>query len=365
MVKSLRNIIILIVAVLLLFGVFRYGFKKVPIDRVGVRLSRFSGQGYDQKDYPPGYVWAPGVFFELELMDPTWQFLQMGGGASRPLELRSSDQYTTTADLTVVYRVRQGNSHQVRRDIGPGVLFHRIFQTAAETALWSVLAELKTEEFFNAEKRVEQSLATLNWLNNVAKIDEKTVEKAPIEGDKLKKASLMEANALLIRNILYDPRFEKQLLAKQLLDQNRLLNQTQEILEKEKQITEAIGKETDAKVLAVSEEMSKEIRKLVSSTDAQLAGINADAELWAQTLVAEANREKREKIALGELAKTQAQAIGDKAINEAYASKGGRLLLGRKIITNMQLGDIEINTNITNPFDVRQMLNMLDVEAEK
>jgi regulator of protease activity HflC (stomatin/prohibitin superfamily) len=339
--KKLFTLVLLILCLpLFAFIFFLVFFQKVPIDRVGVRTDQIGG-GIEQRDFQPGYVFTIPFKHKLELMDPTYQFYTQAGNTA--LKLRSSDGFQTLVDVTVVYRIKPGLAHQAIVRHGPGLAFQSKLQTIAEKYLWEVLTELVTEDFYNAEKRLEQSKKA-----------------AELMGAQLVNEHL-ELIDVLIRDIKYDQKYEQLLLEQQLLKQQKLLFDSKKKLEDEKTVTELIVRETKNKVIEIREEQAKEMRELKAKTDAEIAKIRVDAEKYAETKLAEASRESRENIAEGELAVVKAEAEGERAINEAYRTEGGDLLIARKTIENIQLGEIEINTNLTNPFDVKQMLEMVGV----
>jgi len=317
--------------------------EKVPIDRVGVKTLQLGG-GVEQRDFAPGYVFVLPGMHKLELMDPTYQLLTQSGSSA--VELRSSDGFRTEVDITIVYRLKPGMAHKAIARHGPGYKFREKLQTIAEKYVWEVMGELVTEDFYNSEKRTAQA------------------EKARVLMQQQLDAEFIEVIDVLLRDIRYDQRFEQLLLSQQLLDQEKLLFDSQNLLARERTKTELIQRKTENMVIEIKETQLKAIRELVADTDAAIARIQADAERFAETAIAEASREARQAIAEGELARTRARADGDKAINAAYSQPGGELLLTRKMIENLSFGQVELNTTQTNPFDVEQLLRMLGLGLE-
>lgn len=325
--------------------VFNTMFVKIPIDRVGVKINQFT-KGIDPIDYPPGYVFIAPIQHKVELMDPTYETLHMvsGPGADAPaLRLRLKDGFQTVVDITVVYRLLPGKAHLAIQRHGSGDRFKLKLKTIAEKYIWDVLTELATEDFYNSPVRLAQATKARDLMN------EELAEE------------FIEVIDILIRDIQYDEGFEGLLREKQKLDQERLLFASKKKLEDEKKVTELIERDTNNSVVKIREEQSKSIRELVASTDAEIAKLLADANKKAETLIAEAKAQAREMIAEGELAMVVAAAEGEKAINDAYRVPGGELYIARQMVQNIRLGEIEINTNAVNPFDVRQMLGMLGV----
>ena len=343
MTKLLIKVGVVLIAIIVLAGLWRLCNKKVGIDQVGVRTNNVTGE-IVEKDMRPGFrLEIPGVH-RLDILDPTWQFFKMEGSSS--LELVGADQYKTTMEVTIVYRIIPGEACKVIVPMGVGDGFKRKMEIYAEKPVWEVLAKLNTSDFYNSEKRMRQADLVVTTLNELLKD-----ENWPLE-----------VSAVLIRNIAFDPNFEARLLEKQLLDQEKLLNVAQENYENELKVTQLIERDTQYLVLEVDQEKERKILNIQATAQAEIDNLNADANKEAETALAEANAFKRQKQAEGELLKTEAQAMGDKAINEAYQGFGGQMYLVKKMIENIEIGNIEINTNKTNPFDVEQMLKMLGAE---
>jgi prohibitin 1 len=337
-----------------LFAGFRACVEKVPLGNVGVRSNLLQG-GIDAEDLEPGYhVVVPGMH-KLQLMDARRQVMTMmprgagaGPGAQAEFQLIAKDQFSIGLDITLVYSLEEGLGHVAIRKYGEEAGFREKMRQRTEKVLTEVLGQLTTEEFFDPVLRTQQAAQAMDELNKGMQAEATR--------------DYLVAHDLLIRNVAYDLRFEQRLLEKQLLDQEKLLYESKAKMEAELEKTQTIEKQTLAKVMAIQEDMNQAIQVLQAETDAEIARINADAQFHAETVVAKAGQYNREKTALGELEKTKAQALGEKATNAAYAGLGGQLLLVKKMVENVALGDIEINTNRTNPFDVSEMLAMLGLD---
>lgn len=337
----------------------------VPFDRVGVRSNQL-GDGVEKKDLTPGlWVIIPGIH-KLDILDPTIQRLNFGvsepnsmknrrkyqsvevsfGTSESALQLRTKDQYTTALDITIYYRIKDGKAHEALLSMGPGYSFRERFRQQAEAIIWKVMAEMRTEDFYDSKVRTDGALETTTRLNT-------SFEKDGVP---------LEAVSLLIRKVVFDPRFESKLITKQLLDQRKLLGESQTILENQKKVTEMIQRETGAKVAVITTEMTQGMNTLRDEAGAKISFIKADADLKVRIAISAAERHKREKTAEGEKLKEIAKAVGEKAINQAYQSSGGTLLLSRKMIQNLKIGNIIINTNKTNPFEVDTFLNMVGAQ---
>jgi len=352
----------LLIAVLAL-GVLRLCVREIPLDRVGI-VSNQLGGGVVEKDYRPGYCFVPPGLQRFFLMDPTIQDYTMASEVAiktrrsffrgsqvtftrgEPIHLRTQDEFTVDIDITVLYRIRPNMAHRVLVEIGPGYKFHEILEQQARKVIWEVLAQLSCPDFYDAKKRAAQAELAREELNRALK---------PYH---------LEVLAVLIRNITYQEEFEQKLLDLQLIDQKQLLAEAQRQVEQAKEKTQMIEKQTSATVLAIEAELEKEKKALIAQTDLEIARIEAETSLTAQTMIAEAENYMRRQTALGELAKTSATAVGEQAVAAAYRLPGGDLYLARQILDNIEIGDIELNTNRVNPFDVRQILGLVGVDLD-
>ncbi len=318
---------------------------KVRLNEVGIKVNQLGG-GIAQEDFEPGYYFLIPGMHKMYRLDPTVQTFELGSAGDAPaIELRAKDEYRTKFDITVLYRIKKGSAHKIAADVGLTRGKIRLFvKKQAMQVLWDALGRLETEETYDVAKR-EAARQTA---------------KVALEAELATKH--LQLVDLLIRAIEYDPNFEATLKEKQLLAQSKALNVEKAKLEQELQKTQSIERTTEARVKVIAEERTQEIENIVATTDAKVKEINANAEFDAQKLIAEADRHLRTKTSEGELAKTQAKAKGEKAINEAYLGLGGQAYITRQMIDNIEFGEIEINTNRVNPFDVNQFLRMLGLD---
>jgi regulator of protease activity HflC (stomatin/prohibitin superfamily) len=335
---------VVVVAVVVLTAVS--GYTYLEPGEVGVKVNMLGG-GINKEDYGPGYYFLIPGMHKMYRLDPTVQVFQWGGKdrMDESLRPRALDEYITQFDISILYRIQPERAHRIVEEVGmePGRISEFV-KSKSKQALWDVLGNYRTEDFYNVVKREEARADAKRRLAEVL---------APRS---------LELIDILIRDIEYDPKFEEILVQKQLLGQNKALNVEKAKLEKELEKTQSIERETSAKVKVIEEEKTQEVENIVAETDAKTKEIQADADLAAQKLLAEADRYRRTRTSEGELAKTQAKAKGEKAINEAYQGLGGQAYITRQMIDAIEFGDIEINTNQVNPFDVDQLLRMFGLD---
>ncbi len=336
--------------------------QKVPLNHVGIVTDNF-GDGVQQTDREPGYHFIiPGVQ-TMSLWDPTAQVIHLeqvqptGGergfssysgrpGSDTRVHIRGKDQYTTHLDMTVIYRIRRDAAGKtqawaVAKKLGSMEKLHEIVMRNSTKVIWEVMSDLSTEEFYDTDRRVKHSDKAWKVL------DEALTE----EG--------VEVLDVMVRKIDYDANFEARLLEKQLLEQDQLLQSSLAKAEKEKQVTEKIQKETEAMVKQISGEREKEVKTILAEKDKTLRQIEGDTNLYTTGILSGVRRYMTERIAEGDLLVAKARAKGEEAINAAYLQAGGDFLLGKKMIENVEFGQIEINTNQWNPFDIQETLRKI------
>ena len=366
--KILSGFILLLVAIVVFYGMC---VQKVRLGEVGVKSDLF-GEGIVAEDLEAGYhLILPGLH-RLDILDPTTQVMifqtndssqstkgsryrssasksgfNKSGNASivhkggDSLELRLSDQFTVTIDLTVLYRIQPGKAHKVLAKTPTVEQQRRIVNQSVRKQIQDVFGDMVTENFYNTAKRMSASVETRVRL----------VEDL--------KESYIDVIDVLVRNITYDRQFEKQLLNNQLMKQRQSLNMAKTQLVKAQEITQGTEAETTAKCIKITEERNAEITRIKAETQREVIEMLARADKYKKVIVATAESEKRIMTAKGELLKITAHAVGETEVAKAYGAKGSELYLTRQLIDSVEIGEIEINTNRVNPFDVKELLEML------
>ncbi len=180
----------------------------VDLGKVGIRRSNLGG--VHEQDLQPGWrLEIVGIHKIIELPS-TYQFLDFA--ETDALEIRTKDNNIVTLDITVPYRIKQGEANQIVQagnhveDGKGGFRFQRLARETTISVLREHLAELQSSDFYNTDRRNAVSERTLELLNE--------------------KLSLLhiEANAILMRAVYFPNEYEKQLMQIQLNAQNKLLD---------------------------------------------------------------------------------------------------------------------------------------------
>lgn len=342
---------------------------KIPLDKVGVRTHTTSG--IEEKDYGAGYVLAVPGFHTVRAWDPTWRNLK------ETLQVRASDQYTTEVDISVLIRIQPGMCHEVAKHYRDEEHIDSLARNYLNKFANEILAQMNTEDFFKSKIR-----------------DAKAAE-AQDGMDKELRSQGIEVKNLLIRNIVYDPKFELQLLQKQLAGQTKQLEMAKGSLASAQTLTNLINRNAESLVKQIVENQKQETENMKADNNRKIAQIKQDAALEAQTIVARAEAKrnqakaaaefkveqikqdanlavastlataesnKRQQMAQAELLRATAAAKSTEFMSKAYAKPGAQFYFARKAIEGIKLEDIEVNSSIFNPLDANRLLQAVGLD---
>ncbi len=182
----------------------------VPLGQIGVRSSSFSG--VLGADLDAGWHLSIASVHNLVLLPRSYLFLDYSSEDNDGLQIRTRDNNNVFVDITVPYRIKPGEAHQIMRagnhiEITAGKFrFERLAAETTVSVLRENLAKLTSAEFYNTSKRLEIADETLDNLNEAL---------APLH---------LEAQAVLVRAVTFRAEYEVQLQAIQLNEQNKLLD---------------------------------------------------------------------------------------------------------------------------------------------
>jgi regulator of protease activity HflC (stomatin/prohibitin superfamily) len=312
---------------------------KVPADQIAVRTVMTSS-GIEEKDYRAGYVLAIPGLHKVKLWDPTWTNLKQS------LSVRGSDQYTTEVDISVLYRIEPDHCHEVAKDYRDEEQVESRVKNMMNKYANEILAQMKTEDFYNSEIR------------------DTMCGKAQKAIDAELRPNGIEVRAVLLRNIVYDPKFEDQLLQKQVAGQRKSLEMAKGLLAGAQTQLELIRRKAEADVKSIEENKTQETANLKADTERKVAQILQDAKLKSDAIVANAESERRQKLAQADFIKAKAQAEGIALMSKVYERPGASYYFARQAVENLKLGDIEVNSTYFNPLDSEILLRALGLDLQ-
>jgi hypothetical protein len=312
---------------------------KVPADKVAVRTIMTS-TGVEEKDYLAGYVLAIPGFHSVRLWDPTWT------NAKQVIQVRGSDQYTTQVDISVVFRIEPGKCHKVARQFRDEDHVEQIVQNNLNKFTNEILAQMSTEDFYNSKVRDEMASKAQKAMDQ---------ELGPMG---------IELRYVLLRNILYDKKFESQLLQKQLAGQQKSLEMAKGQLAGAQTATQLIKRRAEAEVKNIDEGKRQDIENLNADTDRKINQIMQDAKSKAATVLAKAESSRRQKLAQADLLKANAASTGTALMSRVYARPGATYYFARQALEGMKFGEIELNSTQFNPLDSEKLLKALGLDMQ-
>ncbi len=159
----------------------------IPIGQVGVRIQQyglFGQKGVVDQDFGPGWHRKLGPIDKWELFDSTVQTLEMtreqNRGSDRSVDdvkVQSADGYAISLDVTVKYQIAEGKANQLYRKLGSGSKYKAIVRNEAQSACMGAFGAMKTEDFYNPDRRrqaandVRETLVATLGIKNIDVID--------------------------------------------------------------------------------------------------------------------------------------------------------------------------------------------------
>jgi len=350
--KTLRAIsIVIVVAVVVIFLIFKYTIIYVPVGMVGVRTQEypiFGKIGVVQEDFKPGYHRDLGPIDSWEQFDRTVQTLEMtrepdqGSQYGRDdVRVQSADGYSVSVDVTVKYRIKDGQAHKVYQDTGGGGKYKTVVRTETQQACIALFGQMKTEQFYDpAQRRLRAQ-----------EVKERLTESL--------EDNFVQVIDVLIRDVQFDPEYEKKIQLKKLADQEVQLNVSLAAAAEKRGLTQVIDAETARMVKVINEQKAAALVEMEAEADREIAKIKAEYEKYATQKRADADLTAAQKGAEGQLLVKTAEAEGERLRNEAMQGVGGGTIVALEAAKNLNLADITISTVDIDLLDIDNMATKL------
>jgi len=306
-VKPLSFIIISVtLSLALLSGCVPHSTGETEVGVRTVKFAIFGKQGVEERVYAPGstYFFLPFVN-DWHTFDTKLQNLEMthdrgrGDRLSRDdLLFKTIDGNDISLDVIIAYRIDPQQAHLIVQYVAVNdtLLRDKIVRTIARSKPRDIFGELKTEEFYVADRRELQAQRAKERLQEILGPMGIVVEK------------------VLTKDYRFNPEYQKAIEDKKVADQ---------LVEKNKSAQRAATEEYLRKL----EEAKGEVNKMIANADGEYrkAKIEADVYYEKQQLIAEAI--KTEGIAT---------AKGIQEMNNAMAGSGGEALVKLRIAEAIQ-----------------------------
>ncbi len=289
---------------LIIFAVVCFFPHSAKSTEVGVRVikwSPFTKKGIVQEVYPPGATYFfPLIFNEWYTFDTRLQNIEMTAILDRGLRKERDDLLFKTIDgndisldVVISYRIDPPLAPQIleRAATSNEELEEKVVRTITRSIARDIFGELKTEDFYVANKRIEKADAVKAALNNFLNPYGVIVE------------------SVLPRDYRFNPAYQKAIEEKKIADQ---------LTERFKSEAKATVEEYNQKV----QQAQGEVNKMVAEADGEYmkAKISADAYYEQQSLIAQAIEKEG-----------QAEAKGIEKMVEALNSSGGETMVKIKL----------------------------------
>ncbi len=310
----------IVVAVALVLWIVPAVFvARVEPSEIGVRTSAVSG--VLDEDLGPGWHWrVPGVHKLIPLPSTyfTLDYTSDDRGPQKPLVIRTKDNNTVELDVSVPIRIKPGSAHEVvavgnhAQDPDGRYRYQRLAEETATSVLREQMANLDSVGFYKTARRLAASDNALATLNR---------QLAPMH---------LQAEAVLVRQVVFRPEYEKQLQQIQLNEQNKLLDAASQKLAGVQQSLDNYVQGTSAQVSASTQDWIKRRAELERAYQVGLLGVSDGA--------TGAARAKLATLPSADIDAMKAQAA---AVTDAY-------LIG---IKNIQAETLEYRTRVTAEAD--------------
>jgi len=315
-------------------------FERIEPGEIGVRQGLWGEGGVVEEDFAAGYHLGITGVHKWHILDRRSHFIHFAEESSQlsasrrhknskrelPLEIRTADNNVVALDVTVVYRIKEGQGHKLVEKGAQHDYSNRV-TSKVEGLLREELSKLTPEDFQNTEKRLASVEAALPLLSD--SLDEFYVEPEKI----------------LIRAVRFLPSYEEKLQQKQLAQQQERLATAQRHVEDAEKVTGSIEKKTEALEKEATAEWNKQLQEMQSVNEVAINEIRAAAVRYENQVKPEANKNYDVALAEGKLAVDRAEALRDELRNAALDTAGGRILQARNAAENLQIESVTLNSN--------------------
>ena len=352
--KIIKTIsVLIIVAAIGAYVIVTATVTHIPVGAVGVRTQEyalFGKKGVIQKDFGPGWHRALWAIDSWQYFDSTVQTLEMTRDPKRgtrqgrdDVQVQSADGYAVSVDVTIKYHIKPGFAHKLYVDTGSGERFKAIVRNEAEKTCIGQFGGMKTEDFYNPHVRRKVAKAALVALQGSLR------------------DNYVEVLDLLIRDVQFDPEYERKIQTKKLADQEVEVNKSMQRARAMQGKTDVIRAETKRLIQIIREEKEAQLVGMKAETNVTVATIRAQAERYATEKRADADLHKEKKLSEGHLLLRQAEAEGERLRNLAMMGAGGNIIVALEAAKNLKLADVTISTVEIDLLDIDKMATKLGV----
>jgi regulator of protease activity HflC (stomatin/prohibitin superfamily) len=343
---ALRVAALAAVFALLALGAGWFLFQRVPPGYHGVRQNDFGG-GIESGDRAAGIHFAPRGFVTWHLVEKRTFVLDFAweseGGDYPPIVVRTRDGNVCNLSVSLLYRVKPGQAHELVRD-GLRTAFHQRVKATTEKIVLEEFGQLTSSEYADTEARLARCAATLERLAG------------PLSDVHV------EVESLLVTQFLFAMEYEKKLQERQLLAQQALMNAAQSQLEQAREAIAVHEAQVDASEKRIRAEWDARIGERFAAGRRSIVALEQEAREYDRRRKVEAQAEHDRLVAQGERALLQARGLEELLEIELYDSEGGRIQLARRAAENLAFTRVQLDANdprVPSLLDLDAMVKLL------
>lgn len=331
-------LLLLVLPVFFLSGCVLNSTGKTEVGVRTVKFSLFGKKGVEDKIYPPGSTTILLPFInDWHTFDTKLQNLEMTAEIRRgdrtskdDLLFKTIDGNDISLDVIIAYRIDPQKAPYILQHVAidDQALREKVVRTVARSKPRDIFGELKTEDFYVAEKRAEKSEQAKERLQQILGPYGIIIER------------------VLTKDYRFNVEYQKAIEGKKIADQ---------MVEKNKSAQHAALEEYRKEL----EKAKGEVNKLIADAD----GVYAKAQIEA-----DAYYEKQKFLADAIEAEGRAEAQGIEQMNKALAGAGGETMVklqiaealqGKKIIL-LPVSEGGMNLKTTN---INDLISTMGVKA--
>jgi len=333
--KKLLTLLLILILVPIFIAVV---FKRVPPATIGVKQSQWGG-GIIESDYETGFHVGISGYHKWHFLPATTHFIHFTDSRHRnnsltdtyqpALSIRTSDKNLITYEVSVSYRIKDGEAWRLVAD-GVKIQYQERVGTKVTSALRDQLNKLSSEDLQLTERRMELVEEAMPFLvEDLAEFH-------------------CTPDAILIRRFGFQAEYEQKLQDKQFLRQKALLDFAETKVAEEEKKVNLIERQIQAAELSLTQTWEKTIQEKKSEYEVLIAGIRAEASVYAAETMAKGDADKVIAEANGQLALEKAEALRNELRTAALNSEGGRILLALDAAENLDIPRVTLNSDDPN-----------------
>ena len=303
--KISNLLLIFVVLIIMFFTYFRHQTKSTEVGVRIIKWSLFAKKGVVEKVYAPGATYFfPPIINDWYTFDITLQKLEMTASTSGSrhgkddLIFKTIDGNDIALDVIIAYRIMPEKVSQILQNVGTNnkELEEKLVRPLTRNITRELFGELKTEEFYVANKRAEKAEASEIALNKI-----------------------LESYGVIVEEVL--PK------------DYRFMEAYQRAIE-DKKVADQMVERFKSEVKATVEEYNQRVQLAQGKVNEMVASI--DGEFMQAKISADAYYNQQEKIAKAIEVEGIAEAKGIEKMVQALNSSGGETMVKLKLAEALQ-----------------------------